>query len=65
MREPGCPNSIRISPLKEAPIIPDQAPNKKYIVPISLWLVEYIQRIVTQTHILHTTGYTGPVPGCM
>jgi len=35
-----CLNSNRIKILSEDPIIPDQIPNKKYNVPISLWLVE-------------------------
>jgi len=38
-------NSIRIRILREDPIIPDQIPNKKYKVPISLWLVEKIHFI--------------------
>ena len=40
IKAPGCPNSARIKILKEVPTIPDQAPNIKYSVPISLWLVE-------------------------
>lgn len=38
-------NSNRIRILNEDPIIPDQIPNKKYKVPISLWLVEKIHLI--------------------
>ena len=37
---PGCPNSKRINTLNLEPIIPDQIPNKKYKVPISLWFVD-------------------------
>lgn len=40
-----CLNSNRIIILKEDPIIPDHIPNIKYIVPISLWLVENIHLI--------------------
>lgn len=40
----GCESLIRIITLIEAPMIPDQIPNKKYIVPISLWLVDCIHR---------------------
>jgi len=40
-----CLNSKRIKILNEDPIIPDQIPNKKYKVPISLWLVEKIHFI--------------------
>ena len=43
--DPACPNSIRIIILIEEPIIPLQIPNKKYKVPISLWLVEKSHRI--------------------
>lgn len=39
-KSPGCPSSIRIKILNLVPSIPDQIPNKKYNVPISLWLVE-------------------------
>ena len=38
-------SSNRIKILSEDPIIPDQIPNKKYKVPISLWLVEKIHFI--------------------
>lgn len=41
---PGCANSIRINIDAHAPNIPEKAPKIKYRVPISLWLVEYIQR---------------------
>lgn len=34
--EPGCLNSIRMSSLIPAPIIPAQIPRMKYRVPISL-----------------------------
>jgi hypothetical protein len=40
IKDPGFPSSVRISILKEVPTIPDQAPNTKYNVPMSLWLVE-------------------------
>jgi len=40
-----CLNSRRIKILRDDPIIPDQIPNKKYKVPISLWLVEKIHFI--------------------
>lgn len=40
-----CLNSSRIKILKDEPIIPDQIPNIKYKVPISLWLVEKIHLI--------------------
>lgn len=43
---PGCLNSNRISILIAAPIIPAQVPKIKYRVPMSLWLVEYIHRIL-------------------
>jgi len=36
----GCPSSVRISILSEVPAIPDQAPNTKYNVPMSLGLLE-------------------------
>lgn len=42
---PGCLNSIRINLLNPLPTIPAQIPNKKYNVPMSLWLVEYNHRI--------------------
>ena len=38
--EPGCPSSARIKSLIEVPSSPDQVPNTKYSVPMSLWLVE-------------------------
>lgn len=40
-----CLNSRRIRILSDDPIIPDQIPNRKYRVPISLWLVEKIHFI--------------------
>jgi len=40
-----CLSSNRINILSEEPIIPDHKPNKKYKVPISLWLVEKIHFI--------------------
>lgn len=40
MTDPGCLNSQRIIILKEVPYKAVQNPNKKYIVPISLWFVE-------------------------
>lgn len=40
-----CLSSSRIKILNEEPIIPAQIPNKKYKVPISLWLVEKIHFI--------------------
>ena len=40
----GIPSSIRINALSLVPINADQIPNRRYIVPISLWLVEYDQR---------------------
>ena len=44
--DPGCLSSIRISKLIAAPIIPAQTPKIKYNVPMSLWFVEYSQRII-------------------
>lgn len=44
--EPGCVNSIRIRMLRQAPIRPDHAPNRRYRVPISLWFVEKNQRVM-------------------
>lgn len=35
-REPGCPSSARIKRLIEVPKSPDQVPNRKYKVPMSL-----------------------------
>lgn len=46
MRVPGWPNSARINRLRAVPTIPAQAPNKRYRVPISLWLVENNQRLM-------------------
>ena len=40
-----CLSSNRIKILNDDPIIPDQIPNKKYKVPIFLWLVEKIHFI--------------------
>lgn len=39
-RDPGWPNSARISILIDVPNRPDQIPNRKYKVPMSLWFVE-------------------------
>ena len=36
----GCPSSVRISVLRDVPIIPDQAPDTEYNVPMSLYVVE-------------------------
>ena len=44
-RAPGWPNSARIKRLIDVPRRPDHIPNRKYNVPISLWLVEKSQRI--------------------
>lgn len=43
---PGCVSSMRIRILKQAPTRPDQAPNIRYRVPMSLWLVENSQRVM-------------------
>jgi len=43
---PGCLNSTRIRALKPLPIIPAHSPNKKYKVPISLWLVDMNHRFI-------------------
>jgi len=43
---PGALNSIRIIILNEVPTTLAQAPKIKYNVPISLWLVENIQRAI-------------------
>jgi hypothetical protein len=40
IRLPGAANSKRINPDKSVPKKPLNAPNKKYKVPMSLWLVE-------------------------
>lgn len=40
INDPGCPNSVRIKILIDIPTIVDQLPKIKYIVPMSLWLVE-------------------------
>lgn len=45
-RVPGWVSSIRIRMLRQAPINPDQAPNRRYRVPISLWFVENSQRVM-------------------
>ena len=39
-KEPGWPSSVRIRILIEVPSRPAHTPKIKYIVPISLWLVE-------------------------
>lgn len=44
--DPGWVSSIRIKMLRQAPIRPDQAPNSKYRVPMSLWFVENSQRVM-------------------
>lgn len=44
--DPVLPNSKRISALREEPMKADQIPNRKYNVPISLWLVENNQRVI-------------------
>ena len=44
-KDPGCPNSARISKLIEVPSSPAHAPKIKYKVPMSLWFVEQNQRI--------------------
>ena len=44
-RAPGWPSSARMRRLIEVPSSPDQIPKMKYIVPMSLWLVEKSQRI--------------------
>lgn len=44
--EPGCVSSIRMRMLKHAPVRPDQAPNRRYRVPMSLWFVENSQRVM-------------------
>ena len=41
---PGCANSIRIINEKHVPRTPENAPNKRYNVPISLWFVEKTHR---------------------
>ena len=43
---PGWPSSARISKLRPVPTILAQAPNSKYKVPVSLWLVENNQRFM-------------------
>jgi hypothetical protein len=45
VKYPSCPNSVRISILRDVPTIPDQAPNTKYYVPMSLWVVEKNHRV--------------------
>lgn len=39
-KAPGCPSSARMRSLIEVPRSPDQVPNTKYRVPMSLWFVE-------------------------
>lgn len=46
IKSPGPDNSKRIIILKLKPTKPDQNPKIKYIIPISLWLVEHNQRII-------------------
>lgn len=48
INEPGCPSSNRIRTLKAVPTIADHTPKIKYKVPISLWLVENIQRKINK-----------------
>lgn len=43
-RVPGCPNSVRIKSLIDVPRSPAHVPRTKYIVPISLWFVDPVQR---------------------
>ena len=45
-RVPLTPNSRRMRALNAVPKNADQMPKRKYRVPISLWFVEYIQRIL-------------------
>ena len=42
----GDLSSERIIRLKDAPIMEDHIPSKKYIVPMSLWLVENNHRFI-------------------
>jgi hypothetical protein len=42
----GEDNSRRIRTLSRVPTTPARAPNRKYSVPISLWLVEKNQRVI-------------------
>jgi hypothetical protein len=44
-KKKGWDSFNRIMILMEAPINPAHNPNPKYIVPMSLWFVEYIHRI--------------------
>ena len=44
-KAPGWPSSTRISMLILVPKSPAQIPRSKYIVPMSLWLVEYSHRM--------------------
>lgn len=50
-KDPGCPSSVRMITLIVAPIIPDQIPNRKYIVPISLWFVDLPHRCIVMGQI--------------
>ena len=40
IKDPPCPSSKRIIILNPVPTMPDQAPEIKYNVPMSLWLHE-------------------------
>ena len=44
-RDSGCPNSVRISILRDVSTIPDQAPDTEYNFPLSLYIVEKNHRI--------------------
>lgn len=42
--------------LRQAPISPDQAPNSRYRVPISLWFVEKSQRVINTGSVAEIGG---------
>lgn len=42
---PGCMSWVRTRRLTNDPVRPAAAPKRKYIVPISLWLVESNHRV--------------------
>ena len=46
IKDPGWPSSSRIKILNAVPENEAQAPNKKYKVPMSLWFVENIHRLI-------------------
>jgi len=48
MKDPGWPSSRRIRTLKAVPTMADHTPKIKYKVPMSLWLVENIQRVINK-----------------